>query len=83
VNRQFVEAQKERKDAEKCRRERKRKDKEAREKENREQAKEGKSPLPPPETMPELDSSPSALGNVDYMMLDDPDAEGTGGQSPG
>ena len=78
-----MEARKERKDAEKRCRERKRKDKEAREKENREWAKKGKSPLPPPKTIPELDSSPSALGNVDYMMLDDPNAEGTGGQSPG
>ena len=78
-----MEAQKERKDAEKRCHERKRKDKEAREKENRERAKEGKSPLPPPETMSELDSSPSASGNVDYTMLNDPDAEGTGGQSPG
>ena len=44
---------------------------------NWERAKKGKSPLPSPETMPELDSSPSASGNVDYTMLDDPDTEGT------
>ena len=44
---------------------------------------EGKLPFPSPDTMPEPESSPSASGNVDYTMLDDPDTEGTGGQSPG
>ena len=82
MNCQYAEALKERKDAEKRRRDRKRKDKEAREKENREWAREGKSPIPSPDSMPKRDSSPSGLGNVDYSMLPDPDTEVAGGQSP-
>ena len=83
ANRQFAEAKKERKDVEKQRRDRKRRDKEEREKANREWVKEGKSPLPLPETTPEPDSSPSGSGNVDYLMWPDPDMEGARGQSPG
>ena len=82
VNREFVERQKERKDAEKRRCERKRKDKEVRDKVNRALEKQGKSPILTPDSTPEPESPPSAEVEVDYSALPDPKAEGTRGQPP-
>jgi hypothetical protein len=67
---------------EKRSRDRKRKEKEDREKENWTRAREGKSPLATPESMSEPGSSPLAPGEIDYTMLDSPDADVVGDQSP-
>jgi len=84
ANREFAERKKERKDAEKCRRDRKRDRREAREKENRARAREGMSPIPLPDSTPDPDSSSSvAAGQVDYSMWPESDTERAGGQSPG
>ena len=82
MNREFVERQKERKDAEKRRCERKRKDKEVRDKVNRALEKQGKSLIPTPDSTLEPESSPSAEVEVDYSALPDPNTKGAGGQSP-
>ena len=83
VNREFAE-RKEWKDAEKQRRDRKRKEKEARDKANRALEKEGKPPIPTPDSTPEPESpSPVAAGQVDYSMWPESDTEGARGRSPG
>jgi len=84
VNREFAERKKERKDAEKQRGDRKRKEKEARDKANRALEKEGKPPIPTPDSTPEPESpSSAAAGQVDYSMWPESDTEGAGGRSPG
>ena len=83
ANREFGEKKKERKDAEKRRRDQKRDEKEGRKKENRAQEKEGKSPILTPNSTPELESPPPVRGEVDYLMWPESDTEGAGGQSPG
>jgi hypothetical protein len=83
ANRKFAEKKKERKDVEKRRRDRKRDERETREKENRAREKEGKSPISTPDSTPEPESSPLAEGEVDYLMLPDPDAEAVASQSSG
>jgi hypothetical protein len=84
VNRGFAKRKKERKDAEKQRRDRKRKEKEARDKANRALEKEGKPPIPTPDSTPEPESpSSAAAGQVDYSMWLESDTEGAGGRSPG
>jgi len=83
VNREFVE-RKERKDAEKQRHDQKRKEKEARDKANQAMEKEGKPPIPTPDSMPEPESpSPAVAGQVDYSMWPVSDTERAGGRSPG
>ena len=84
VNRGFAERKKEQKDAKKQRRDRKRKEKEARDKANRALEKEGKPPIPTPDSTPEPESpSSAAAGQVDYSMWPESDAEGVEGRSPG
>ena len=84
MNRGFAERKKERKDAKKQRRDRKRKEKEARDKANRALEKEGKPPIPMPDSTPELESPSSVVaGQVDYSMWPEPDTERAGGRSPG
>ena len=83
MNRQYAEARKERKDAENRCRDRKLREKRKREKVNQERAKQGKSPLVSPETTPELGLSPSALGDIEYSMLENFKLEVAGGQSSG
>ena len=83
MSRQYAEARKEWKDAEKRRRDRKLREKEKREKVNWERAEEGLSPLATPVITPEPDLSPSATGDVIYSMLETPDMEAARGQSSG
>ena len=84
VNRAHAEREKERKDAEKRHCDRKRNGKEAWEKENQAWEKEGKVPIPTPDSMPEPESpSPVEVGQVDYSMLPDLDAEQAKGEDMG
>ena len=84
MNREFAERKKERKDAEKQRRDRKRKEKEARDKANRALEKEGKPPIPTPDSTPEPESPFSAAtGQVNYSMWLESDTKRAGGRSPG
>ena len=53
-----------------------------RDKANRALEKEGKPPIPTPDSTPEPESSPSAEVEADYSTLPDPNMEGAGGQSP-
>ena len=83
MNREFAERKKERKDAEKQRRDRKRKE-EVRDMANRVLEKEGKPPIPTPDSMPEPESpSSAAAGQVDYSMWPESDTERAGDRSPG
>ena len=51
---------------------------------NRELEKEGKPPIPTPDSMSEPESpSSAAAGQVDYSMWPESDIEGVGGRSPG
>ena len=80
----FAERKIERKDANKQRRDRKRKEKEARDKANRALEKEGKPPIPMPDSTPELESPSSVVaGQVDYSMWPESDIERAGGRSLG
>ena len=84
MNRGFAERKKEWKDAKKQRRDQKRKEKEARDKANRALEKEGKLPIPTPDSTPEPESpSSAAAGQVDYSMWPESNTEGAGGWSPG
>ena len=84
VKREFAERKKERKDAKKQRRDRKRKEKEARDKANRALEKEGKPPIPMPDSTPDPESpSSAAAGQVDYSMWPESDTERDGSRSPG
>ena len=84
VNSEFAERKKERKDAKKQRRDRKRKEKEARDKANRVMEKEGKPPIPTPDSTLESESPFSAAtGQVDYSMWPESDTERAGCLSPG
>ena len=80
MNRGFAERKKEWKDAKKQRRDQKRKEKEARDKANRALEKEGKPPIPTPDSTPEPESpSSAAAGQVDYSMWPESDTELPGG----